>query len=182
VSKERLAGRKAVFVQLFVITLTVHAGVAHHAALAADRVDGLATSRLAHPFERLAVAQAIEGAARRLAQPECQELLDEFTDAAGQPLRAAIDARGLSVPEYLGRVFFNDAAPSNCRSSNLALTTPGSRAIHVCGQRFVNQSKRNSRHAEATILHGVLHTLGLGENPPSSDVITHRVITQCGGR
>ncbi len=177
--KERLGGRAAVFVPCLVLTLAVHPGVVHHAVLAAERVDGLATSRLSHPFERLAVAHAIERAARRLAQPECEGLLDEFSDAAGQPLRAAIEAQGLSVPEYLGRVFFYDASPSNCRSSQLALTIPGSRVVRVCGQRFVNESKRNARHAEATVIHEVLHTLGLGENPPSSDAITHRVMTRC---
>ncbi|HEY6547572.1 MAG TPA: hypothetical protein VI589_06690, partial [Vicinamibacteria bacterium] len=89
------------------------------------------------------------------------------------------EAQGLSVPGYLGRVFFYDAPPSNCLNSNLALTTPGSRVVRVCGPRFVNESKRNARHAEATVIHEVLHTLGLGENPPSSDSITHRVIKRC---
>ena len=130
--KERLGGRAAVFVPCLVIILTVHP-VAHDGLLAAESVDGLATSRLSHPFERLAVAHAIERAARRLAQPECEGLLDEFSDAAGQPLRAAIDAQGLSVPEYLGRVFFYDAPASNCRSSHLALATPGSRVVACAG-------------------------------------------------
>ena len=35
-------------------------------------------------------------------------------------------------------------------------------------------------YAEAVIIHETLHSLGLGENPPSSQAITHRVLQQCG--
>jgi hypothetical protein len=34
--------------------------------------------------------------------------------------------------------------------------------------------------AEAVVIHEVLHTLGLDENPPSSDQITTRVERRCG--
>jgi hypothetical protein len=33
--------------------------------------------------------------------------------------------------------------------------------------------------AEAVIIHEMLHTLGLGENPPSSTEITFRVLNRC---
>jgi hypothetical protein len=39
---------------------------------------------------------------------------------------------------------------------------------------------RNSRHAEALVIHEMLHSLGLGENPPPSDEITARVRARCG--
>jgi hypothetical protein len=32
------------------------------------------------------------------------------------------------------------------------------------------------------VLHEVLHTLGLGENPPASTAITHRILSLCDGR
>jgi hypothetical protein len=41
---------------------------------------------------------------------------------------------------------------------------------------------RNSRNAEAIVIHEWLHSLGLGENPPSSDYITTRVRARCGER
>jgi len=34
--------------------------------------------------------------------------------------------------------------------------------------------------AEAVIIHETLHSLGLGENPPTSDEITRRVFSRCG--
>jgi hypothetical protein len=135
--------------------------------------------RLVHNSERFAVARALDGVTRRLARPECQALLDEFADASGRPLRAALEMSGRSAPGYLSRVFFYDAPPRLCRTSTLAVTVPGSRAILVCGSRFVRQMASNPRHAEATLLHEVLHSLGLGENPPSPDYITERVRARC---
>jgi len=138
--------------------------------------------RLTHNTQRFAVARALGGALQRLDRPECQALLDEFADAAGAPLRVSLEATGLSAPEYLKRVFFYDGSPRLCGTSGLAVTTPGSRAVFVCGSRFVREMSSNRRHAEATILHEMLHSLGLGENPPSSDHIHTRVLARCGER
>lgn len=142
--------------------------------------DGTRNVRLVHNSERFAVARALSGAARTLGTTECQALLDEFSDSAGQPLRVALGALGVSAPEYLvGRVFFYDAPPGACRASDLAVTRPGSRAILMCGSRFARQMGRDSRHAEAVLIHEALHSLGLGENPPSSDTITERIRARC---
>jgi len=130
--------------------------------------------------ERFAVARAIHGASRQLAGTGCQELLDEFTDASGRPLRAAVEAQGLAPDQYLARIFFYDAPEAACGTSNLAVTVPGNRAIFVCGARFLRQVKRSQAHAEAIVIHEWLHTLGLGENPPSSEYITSRVRARCG--
>jgi hypothetical protein len=137
--------------------------------------------RLVNVVQRSAVERALEQAARLLEQPECQALLDEFSDAKGRPLRAEIEAQGVSAPEYLGRrIFFYEAPEPSCPPGVLAFTAPGSRAILVCGSRFVRQMSRDSRHAEAALIHEALHSLGLGENPPSSDYITERVRVRCG--
>jgi hypothetical protein len=40
---------------------------------------------------------------------------------------------------------------------------------------------RDSSTSEILIIHEVLHTLGLGENPPPSADITARVMARCGG-
>ena len=118
--------------------------------------------------------------AGQLADARCQALLDEFADATGRPLRSVLAAHGLAVSDYMRQVFFYDAPEWACRSVNLAVTKPGNRAIFVCGARFQKEMSRNSRNAEAIVIHEVLHSLGLGENPPSSDHITARVRAQCG--
>jgi hypothetical protein len=141
--------------------------------------DRLTTARLTRRGERFAVARAIRGAVRLLGHSECQGLVDEFSDASGRPLRVTLEAQAVEVGGYLDRVFFYDAPEALCGTSNLAITHPGSHAVFVCGSNFVSEMTRNSRHAEAAIIHEMLHSLGLGENPPSSEHITSRVLTRC---
>jgi hypothetical protein len=139
-----------------------------------------ANARLRQPAERMAVAQALRGAVHRLTREECQGLLDEFTDDSGQPLRAALEAQAVDVEEYLGRVLFYDAPAVACQEQMLAgATAAGSRVIRVCGRRFARTVAESSSHAEAIVIHEMLHSLGLGENPPTSDYITTRVMERC---
>ena len=58
------------------------------------------------------------------------------------------------------------------------MTLPGSKVVYVCPEQFRKVS-RQPRKAQATVIHELLHTLGLGENPPSSREITRRVIERC---
>jgi hypothetical protein len=159
--------------------VTVAAFALAPGSLAGGPDDEVTSARLTRRGERFAVARAIRGAARLLAHAECHGLLDEFADPSGRPLRAALEAQALDVGEYLNRVFFYDAPESLCGTSNLAITSRESRAVLVCGPRFVREMTRNPRYAEATIIHEMLHSLGLGENPPSSDYIGDRVLARC---
>jgi hypothetical protein len=142
--------------------------------------DGFTNVRLNNSQHRFAVGLALDGAARQLDDPECLALLDEFEDAEGRPLRASLEASGLGASAYLGRLLFYDAPPPACGTANLAITTPRSRVIFICGSRVVREMKSRSRHVEAILIHEMLHSLGLGENPPSSDHITSRVRVRCG--
>lgn len=151
-----------------------------HAAAAGEEGSNV---RLRDTSHRFAVLRALGGAARQLQHAECQGLLDEFRDAAGQPLRTGLERLGHDAPEYLrGGIFFYDAPERNCGSANVTVTQPGNRAILVCGRRFLREMMRNSRHAEALLIHEMLHSLGLGENPPTSHQITARVRARCDGR
>jgi hypothetical protein len=49
----------------------------------------------------------------------------------------------------------------------------------VCGRDFERAWKRNPREVQATIIHEMLHSLGLGENPPAPRDITDRVQQLC---
>jgi hypothetical protein len=138
-------------------------------------------ARLGHPAERMALALAIRGALVKIARPECEGLLDEFADAGGRPLRASLAAEGVGAPDYLRRVLFYDAPPEACFGLVLAgAHQAGSRVIRVCGRRFARTFSESASHAEAVVIHEMLHALGLGENPPTSAYITERVIDRCG--
>ena len=45
---------------------------------------------------------------------------------------------------------------------------------------FAAQRRHDRRQTEVILIHETLHTLGLGENPPSSREITSRVLARCG--
>jgi len=136
-------------------------------------------ARLRDSRTRTALVQAIEGAGRRLDNRRCQALLTTFADAEGRPLQEALDAQGLAASNYLGRIFFYDGQASTCGATRLAYTEPGSRAVFVCGRRFWMVWRENAAYAECAVIHEALHSLGLGENPPTWEEITARVLEAC---
>jgi hypothetical protein len=128
---------------------------------------------------RVALNRAVMGAHRRLEQPACQRLFSEFSDASGQTLQNKLDALGHTGAAYLGQILFADGSGRrSCKEGAFAFTTPGSRVVYVCGLAFRNLAERNPMMAQAIVIHEALHTLGLGENPSSSQ-ITARVLARC---
>ena len=65
-------------------------------------------------------------------------------------------------------------------SGAVATTSPGSRFVMICGKQFLEAHAAGDGYAADLIIHEELHSLGLGENPPSSAEITARVIARCG--
>jgi hypothetical protein len=75
--------------------------------------------------------------------------------------------------------------PDRCVSvdpDTVAATERGSRVVFICPVRFVEIERGNPEYAEATLIHELLHSLGLGENPPRSREITQRVLSRCASR
>jgi len=132
-----------------------------------------------------AVRRAVAAAYERLREPACLALLSRFRDNEGRTLQENLDAAGETAQGYLERqVFFYEGYQlTTCRSrrakKGLAVTKPGSHAIFVCSHRFKDLQERNPSEAEAVVLHELLHSLGLGENPPASREITEAVIRSC---
>jgi len=136
-----------------------------------------------NPMHAAVVERAVAGASRRLEDPGCRRIFDEFRDGAGAPLQGRLDALGVGPSDYLSLVVFVDgSARRTCRRDDvLAVTTPGSRVVYVCGRVFREAASRQESRAEIAVIHEALHTLGLGENPPDSLEITRRVAERCGG-
>ena len=133
--------------------------------------------------QRLAVSRATEGAAQRLATPGCRLVLNDFTNAAGQALEAAQAAAPMALSQQLATLRFIDARDSAlCKAGpTVAFTVPGARVVHVCGRRFRERYDADRTSVEIIVIHEFLHTLGLGENPPTSQAITAQVTLRCGG-
>jgi hypothetical protein len=132
---------------------------------------------------RFAVQGAVDGAAARLSRPSCQDVLADFADESGQSLRTRLLARGNSLAEAFSALRFvdNHSSPQCNADTTLAFTQTGSLVVHVCGRQFVKRSMRNRMTVEVIVIHEFLHTLGLGENPPTSEAITAQVALRCGG-
>jgi hypothetical protein len=133
---------------------------------------------------RGAVERAILGAQSRLGRPDCRLILTDFADQAGHPLLANLEATGLQPAVYaVERIWFVDGTETpQCLKAQemVAFTEAGSKVVHVCAARFTKAAQEGAA-AEVLIIHELLHTLGLGENPPSSRDITRRVTFRCGG-
>jgi hypothetical protein len=133
--------------------------------------------------QRFAVRGAVEGAADRLSRASCQAVLTDFADESGTNLLTPLIASGRSPGDAFATLRFvdDDRAPQCSTGTILAFTQTGSQLIHVCARQFVKRSSRNRKSAEIIVIHEFLHTLGLGENPPSSQTITAQVTRRCGG-
>jgi hypothetical protein len=148
--------------------LAVTAAAAPRRALSLSKVD------------QAAVERARGGAARKLLEAECQKLLEDFEDGAGRPLRQSLERWGVSAAEYVQMIaFLRGSSHRLCVRGNVALvSTPGFPRVYVCGP-FAMTQVSEPRLAETMVIHEMLHTLGLGENPPSSLEITKRVQERC---
>lgn len=125
------------------------------------------------------VSAAVEGAARRLNDPRCRAVLSDFTDARGQTLAASLAERGVTVADHLSGVWFIDGRghPACGKRATHAFSVTGGRLVFVCPTLL---KRRVGKYDEILMIHEVLHTMGLGENPPTSAAITDQVAKRCG--
>jgi hypothetical protein len=132
------------------------------------------------------VERAIAGGRERLADPQCQQVLADSQDQNANSLLANLTATGKSPAEYLDDLWWfidaTDARPCQPGDLLVACTSPGHWVVYVCGSRFVHPIFRLDRRiAELLISHELLRSLGLSENPPTSDQITKQVARRCNG-
>ena len=134
---------------------------------------------LPQPVVRRAWTDALDAASARLDTPTCSRILTDFA-AVSPNLTDTLDSLDTTIQRYLAMVVFIDESRHRlCLGTSLAFTTPGSRVVRVCSNELVRQSPSRD-HLVALVIHEVLHTLGLPENPPSSREITRRVLARCG--
>ena len=137
--------------------------------------------RFEDPRDGIAVSEAINGALTRLEDARCQALFSEFETPSGRRLQDLLDAWQETPQSRLQRLLFYDGSRlASCRApSPAAFTTPGSIVVFVCGREFRSAVARSRALADAAIIHELLHSVGLGENPPTSKEITDVVLARC---
>jgi hypothetical protein len=132
------------------------------------------------PVAGRASRQALDQARRLLGEPRCRSVLTQFADREGHALADRLNALGVEVQTYLTMiVFIDDTRHRSCVEGVIGFTTPGSRVVHLCLDELKRTWQQKPTHVVAAFIHEMLHTLGLGENPPSTREITRRVLQQC---
>jgi hypothetical protein len=76
--------------------------------------------------------------------------------------------------------FIDDSRHNLCARGALFFTTPNSRVVRVCVDELKRVKTNQPQYVVASVIHEILHTLGLGESPPSPAAITARVAARCG--
>jgi hypothetical protein len=122
----------------------------------------------------------VAGAVRRLESPSCQRVLTDFADGGGHSLADSLAATGLTMPAYVSRLYAMDGEPGRACASGgtAAFTAPASHVIYVCARRF-EAVFADRTASEVLVIHEILHTLGLGENPPTSRQISEQIRMRC---
>ena len=135
------------------------------------------------PLARRATIAALESASARFADADCRKIFTDFEDGDGRSLADRLSAVAVDIHVYLTMVkFIDDTRHRVCVTGVLAFTEPGSRVVRVCSNELTRINAQQPDYVVASLIHEILHTLGLGENPPSASEITARVLARCGGK
>jgi hypothetical protein len=184
VRNDRLRIRR-VFILIPVVLVAI--GARSHAegpALEPSRLSSPASWPRLHlpdPVGSYVARQALGLAWERLARIDCADLLNAFRDRAGRPLAERLRELAVDRQTYLTMVVFIDGSRETpCVKGSVAFTAPGSRVVRICVEEFKRTWQASPEQVVSRIIHEMLHTLGLGEDPPSSAEITRTVLSSCG--
>jgi hypothetical protein len=128
------------------------------------------------------VPGAAEIAIAKLRRPECRMVLSDFRDGEGRLLKDNLETLRMTAPEFFVSLRFVDGSHvALCRRGDSAAgANPGSTVIAVCTTTFVRVRRESPGLAADILIHEMLHALGLGEDPPTSEEITRQVGKRCG--
>jgi hypothetical protein len=151
----------------------VHAGASEH-----SHPTGPARPRPALEDKIPDLKSARQGARERLGDPGCLAVLTDFESVNGGRLDLVLRSTGRTAQEQIDRMVFESGLGRHvCAGSVLASTHVGASVVSICLRPF---TLLDSAHQEAVLIHEMLHSLGLGENPPESVAITAQVLRRCG--
>lgn len=132
------------------------------------------------PLASSVMGAVLDRASELLAEPGCAGVLTDFRDQHGRPLADRLVAMDVDIRTYVTMItFIDDSRHRHCASGAVAFTEPGGRVVRLCVDRLKEAWARDRTFTLAVVIHELLHTLGLGENPPSSREITKRVLARC---
>jgi hypothetical protein len=136
--------------------------------------------RIPDPVARATAIAGLESASESLVNGDCGKVLTDYETERGQTLADRLSSLEVDIQTYVRMVtFVDDSRHRVCEKGGLFFTSPGSRVVRVCVEAL-KQMRSRPADLVALFIHEVLHSLGLGESPPSSEAITARVKARCG--
>jgi hypothetical protein len=135
---------------------------------------------LTNPQAAHETRRALDRARVLLEKPTCAGVLTDFKDGEDRALTERLSAFQVDAQAYLGWILFIDGSREElCSKGAIAFTAPGIRVVRLCATEVIRTSQSHRDYIAVALLHEMLHTLGLGENPPASHEITRRVRERC---
>jgi hypothetical protein len=128
------------------------------------------------------VSGAARNAMTKLERPQCFAVLSDFRNGQGHLLKDNLESHRMTAPEFFVRLTFVDGSHvALCGRPDVAAgTNPGQTVIAVCAATFARVSRKDPGIAANVLVHEMLHALGLGEDPPTSEEINRQVGKRCG--
>ena len=123
--------------------------------------------------------RARQGARERLGNPRCLAVLTDFESVNGGRLDLVLRSTGRTAQQQLDLLVLESGLGRHgCdRGVTMAFTQIHSPVVSICLRPFTLLGRQEQ---EAVLIHEMLHSLGLGENPPQSVAITEQVLKRCG--
>jgi hypothetical protein len=130
---------------------------------------------------RGSVERSVALALQTLKDDTCQALYSDFEDNEGHTLQENLELLGLTAAQHLKALRWVDGTGHPlCRNPSIFFVAHvGDVFVRVCPRQFSAFATRQPTKAAGIIMHEQLHTLGLGENPPSSEAISRQVFYRC---
>jgi hypothetical protein len=105
-------------------------------------------------------------------------VLADFESVNGGRLDLVLRSTGRTAQEQLDPLVLESGLGRyGCSGGQLAFTQIHSPVVSICLRRFTLLRRPEQ---DAVLIHEMLHSLGLGENPPESVAITAQVLKRCG--
>ena len=130
--------------------------------------------------DRIPCLKAARQRARaRLGDPQCLAVLSDFRSVTGLRLDEELAASGRTAQEQFDLLALESGLGRYMCSQRvtMASTRVYSSVVSICLRSFTLLSRAEQ---DAVLIHEMLHSLGLGENPPESVAITAQVLKRCG--
>lgn len=128
-----------------------------------------------------AVERSVALALEKLEDARCQGIYGDFEDDEGRTLRENLDLLGLTATQHLRRLRWVDGTGHPlCQDPTIFFVARvDDPYVRVCPRQFSAFATRQPTKAAGIVVHEQLHTLGLGEDPPSSEAISRQVFYRC---